>query len=80
MASIVSNQGMVLESMEDLNNKYLQLFENNKINVFSRPINWGGYKVRPHRIELFEFKESRFHLRSMFYIENMKWLKAYLQP
>lgn len=80
ITSIISQQGHILDSMEELEKNHSKLFEDKSLKTFSKPADWGGYKVKPHRVELFEFKISRLHTRTMFYYENDKWFKMYLQP
>ncbi|MFA1773421.1 pyridoxine 5'-phosphate oxidase C-terminal domain-containing protein [Rufibacter glacialis] len=45
-----------------------------------RPDNWGGYAIKPTRIEFMEFKPTRFHNRKLYILENQKWILKALQP
>lgn len=45
-----------------------------------RPVNWGGYCVRPVSIEFLTFQESRLHLRELFERKGNEWTKRLLQP
>lgn len=45
-----------------------------------RPPKWGGYYVVPHRIEFLTFQETRLHERLLFYQENGRWQRQWLQP
>jgi len=80
IVSVVSNQGQHVDEPEKLNQKYQEaeiLFKDKQI---IRPENWGGYSVDPIRIELLEFKESRFHSRTLFTNIDGQWEVKYLQP
>jgi pyridoxamine 5'-phosphate oxidase len=80
IVSLVSQQGEEIESIELLNKKYKEaevLFSNKTI---ARPDNWGGYAIKPIRIEFMQFKESRFHERKLYELINGQWKVKQLQP
>ncbi|WP_373492707.1 pyridoxine 5'-phosphate oxidase C-terminal domain-containing protein [Aquiflexum sp.] len=41
---------------------------------------WGGYSIKPIRIEFMEFKTTRFHIRKLFERKNDLWLESQIQP
>ncbi len=45
-----------------------------------RPATWGGYCIRPERVEFLRFTESRLHERLLFVRSGSKWAARYLQP
>lgn len=45
-----------------------------------RPSNWGGYRVRPTRIEFLTFRANRLHERSQYSREDGTWSQQWLQP
>jgi pyridoxamine 5'-phosphate oxidase len=80
IVSIVSNQGQALNDIEILKQKY-QDFEATFVNQnLTRPENWGGYSIKPIRIEFLEFKPTRFHDRKLYEWMNGQWTKTKLQP
>lgn len=80
LLSILSDQGEVLKSRHDLEKK-LEAFEANfEGKALKRPNDWGGFYISPYRIELLEFKESRFHERRLFTKNKGEWEVMELQP
>ncbi|MFD0861248.1 pyridoxal 5'-phosphate synthase [Sungkyunkwania multivorans] len=80
VVSLISEQGMEIKEIDQLKaiffNKLKEL-ENEKI---ARPKDWGGFSIAPTRIEFMEFKESRFHLRECYTIQEDSWDAQYIQP
>lgn len=56
IVSIVSNQGEILNDCDTLNKKYQEVETNFSNQILARPENWGGYSIKPIRIEFLEFK------------------------
>ncbi len=64
IGAIASAQSSVLESREDLEEKYLRFVEKfPKGSKVPRPEYWGGYLVRPVSIEFWQGRYSRLHDR-----------------
>lgn len=80
IVSIVSNQGQALNDIETLNKKYYETETNFSDKLLTRPENWGGYSIKPIRIEFLEFKPTRFHDRKLYQLVNEQWTKTELQP
>lgn len=45
-----------------------------------RPENWGGYFIKPLRMEFLQFKSSRLHVRKFYQMHNDQWTFSFLQP
>ncbi len=46
-----------------------------------RPAHWGGYRLRPHAIEFWQGRASRFHDRVEYHLQaDGSWLRRRLQP
>jgi pyridoxamine 5'-phosphate oxidase len=45
-----------------------------------RPDNWGGYFIKPLRMEFLQFKSSRLHVRKFYQMHNNQWTLSFLQP
>ncbi|MFN3876547.1 MAG: pyridoxal 5'-phosphate synthase, partial [Flavobacteriales bacterium] len=46
-----------------------------------RPMHWGGYRVRPARIEFWQGRPGRLHDRIAFeQLSDGQWLRVRLQP
>lgn len=80
IVSIVSNQGKKIQNIDLLLEKYHRLDSELNINQLKRPKNWGGFEIKPIRIEFLEFQSSRFHKRYLYELNNNKWTKKLLQP
>lgn len=44
------------------------------------PKGWGGFTIKPQRIEFLEFNDSRMHKRTLYKKRKKAWTKEYLQP
>jgi pyridoxamine 5'-phosphate oxidase len=44
------------------------------------PDDWGGYRLRPERIELWQHRDDRLHDRVLYRLEDGEWAPARLQP
>ncbi|MEM6892385.1 MAG: pyridoxal 5'-phosphate synthase [Bacteroidota bacterium] len=76
--SVVSKQGEVTDNLAVLERKMLDKVAEKE--PITRPKDWGGFAIKPLRIEFMEFKETRFHDRKCFLLENGKWQMLQLQP
>ena len=68
--------------LEDYDDLKLRLREADN-QFLARPIprpDWGGYCVKPERIEFLSFAENRLHERVLFVLEAGEWQKTLLQP
>lgn len=49
-------------------------------NGIARPVYWGGYRLKPHRVEFWQGGPNRFHDRVLFTQEKGAWIKQRLMP
>jgi pyridoxamine 5'-phosphate oxidase len=75
----------MLQSRKIPNRKYLEnLFEEQKNNFdgkeIPRPADWGGYILKPCRIEFWQGRENRLHDRIMYEKKNMRGQMNRLAP
>lgn len=76
--STICEQGEDIDNLEKLQTEVLEkISEKDKI---TRPKNWGGFSIKPIRIEFMEFKTTRFHDRTFYEIKNGEWSAKKLQP
>jgi pyridoxamine 5'-phosphate oxidase len=76
--SAICEQGKEIENLWNLE---IQIKEKVlKKEIIKRPGNWGGFSIKPIRMEFMEFKESRFHDRTFYEFENNKWTVRKIQP
>jgi len=80
LVSLLSEQGKEMDSLEGLIKKYQEAETAFAHKVVPRPDNWGGYSVKPVRMEFMEFKASRFHERKLYELKNNNWELKLLQP
>lgn len=78
IVSAVSEQGQILQDPDRLNEKYKKLEATTE--KIPRPKNWGGFSIQPKRIEFLEFSATRFHIRTLYELENGSWKTSLLQP
>lgn len=76
--SSICEQGKEINDLTKLQQEILEkVSENTKI---ERPENWSGITIIPLRIEFMEFKQTRFHDRTLYEIESGVWKVKRIQP
>jgi len=75
-----SDQSTVIASREDLEKRFAQ-FELEFADNVPRPSHWGGYRVKPKAIELWQGRENRLHDRIRYRLqEDKSWSIERLAP
>lgn len=72
-SAVLADEAQLIEQLELAKQRY-----QNK--AIPRPANWGGYRIKPNKIEFFRFKPSRLHIRELYQRVNGVWQKQLLQP
>jgi pyridoxamine 5'-phosphate oxidase len=75
-----SPQSQVIESrewLEEQDQKFREIFTSNPI---MRPPHWGGYRVRPVRMEFWQGRPSRLHDRLCYIHQQGSWIIERLAP
>ncbi|HMC97122.1 MAG TPA: pyridoxamine 5'-phosphate oxidase [Flavobacteriales bacterium] len=76
-----SDQSRPVESRDALEQRYTRWSERLGDGTVPRPLHWGGYRVRPVRIEFWQGRNSRLHDRLAFeQLSDGKWVRTRLQP
>lgn len=78
--SIVSKQSEEISNLLILSRiigTFVDSYPNKKLKM---PKDWGGFLIKPTRMELMEYKETEFHIRKDFHKEGDKWVMSFLQP
>ena len=79
-ALVSAKQSSVIPSRSFLENKFEKIkkqFENSQI---SRPLNWGGFIVKPLEYEFWQGRENRLHDRIRYISKDSKWIIERLSP
>lgn len=77
----VSEQSEVIESREFLENKLAYFTEKfGEENPIPRPDHWGGYIVKPAKIEFWQGRPSRLHDRLLYTFTGENWKISRLSP
>ena len=75
-----SPQSKVIASRDELIEKVRETEARFKDKPVERPPFWGGFRIRPERIEFWEGRESRLHERFVFESKNGQWTQSRLAP
>lgn len=79
-ALVSAKQSSVIPSrsfLEDEFEKIKKQFENSQI---SRPLNWGGFIVKPIEYEFWQGRENRLHDRIRYIKKDSNWITERLSP
>lgn len=80
VSAIISSQSQPVPSrkyLEQLRDTFIAGYPDEKLD---RPDNWGGYILRPQRVEFWQGRHSRLHDRIQYLLADGKWLKERLAP
>ena len=81
ISAIASPQSQVISSREWLESQVKKVSDKLEGRQFHRPMNWGGYLVRPITIEFWQGRSSRLHDRLQYSLqENGEWRMERLAP
>jgi pyridoxamine 5'-phosphate oxidase len=76
-----SDQSRMVESRAKLEERYDRWMERFKDVDVPRPLHWGGYRVKPVRIEFWQGRSNRMHDRIAFeHFQDGTWNSMRLQP
>lgn len=78
--STISKQGQDLEKVESLQHTFQAFKRELGEGTVVRPEEWGGYSIKPLRMEFMKFKANRFHERILYQLHNGQWTKKHIQP
>ncbi len=75
-----SSQSEVLMSREALEEKVVDFTKKFEGSVVPRPAHWGGYRVKPTRMEFWQGRPSRLHDRIVYLKSGNDWKQSRLSP
>jgi len=80
LSAVISNQSQTVPDREYLEKLWdvqqIQSVENR----ITRPPFWGGYEVKPRRIEFWQGRPNRLHDRILFSLNGTEWVISRLAP
>lgn len=76
----VSEQSNVIPNREVLEKRQVELEAQYKDSVIPKPPHWGGYRVKPNKIEFWQGRPSRLHDRILFTNVENNWKIERLSP
>lgn len=79
IASALSPQSQVIESIEALESRMLELRQQYPDGI-KRPENWGGYRIVPDTVEMWQGNVGRLHDRFRFRRDGESWRRERLAP
>lgn len=80
IAAWASEQSEPIESRELLDERYEHFEKRFAEEAVARPHSWGGYVVKPERVEFWESRPNRMHDRFEFVRTGAVWERRRLQP
>lgn len=76
-----SDQSRPVEDRDQLEQRFTRWTERFNDEEVPRPLHWGGYRVRPVRMEFWQGRQSRLHDRLAYeHLSDGSWLRTRLQP
>jgi len=80
IGAVASPQSQIIPNREFLEEKFDELKSKAEGKTIAKPAHWGGYIVKPTRIEFWQGRRSRLHDRINFELIKGSWVKTRLAP
>ena len=80
LGAIASPQSAVVSDREFLETRLAELEVEYHDRSVERPENWGGYRIKPLRIEFWKSRAGRLHDRVLYELTNGEWARTRLAP
>jgi pyridoxamine 5'-phosphate oxidase len=80
VSAAISPQSYVISGRGFLEKEREKLLSRIKDKEIARPLNWGGFIIKPVQFEFWQGRQSRLHDRIQFRLENKKWIIERLAP
>ncbi len=81
LAALASRQSEALGSREDLERRFAELGKKYEGAAVPRPAFWGGYRIRPERVEFWKNGAHRLHERTLYELDALgQWRQRLLYP
>jgi pyridoxamine 5'-phosphate oxidase len=80
LAALLSEQSETLESREELETQFMNLWKQYEGQEIPYADHWGGYLVEPRTIEFWQGRKNRLHDRILYERDGELWVKKRLAP
>ena len=80
ISATASHQSMEIESYESLVEAVKKIESSNEGKKLERPERWGGFILKPERIEFWVDQKNRLHKRKLYKLEDEQWKISLLSP
>lgn len=80
ISAVASDQSQVVKSRAILDESWQKVLDDHKDSTVRCPEDWGGYILKPTRIEFWQGRENRFHDRILYQMKDEKWDVNRLAP
>lgn len=80
IAAIISKQSEEIPNRQFLENRFFDLQDKLHGEIPERPESWGGYIVKPIKIEFWQGRESRLHDRILYVKQGTEWITKRIAP
>ena len=81
ISATISPQSRAVRDRSELEKRYAEFAETHKEQIVPLPTFWGGYRVRPDRIEFWQGRKSRLHDRLLYTrASDGTWSRSRLAP
>ncbi len=81
LAALVSKQSKKLNNLQQLQEEWKLLRGQLKGKKLNRPSHWGGYQLKPYRIEFWQGRPNRLHQRLRYNLKSdLEWGREMLYP
>lgn len=80
ISGTISPQSRPIASLHALQTEAERLEEKLGDQPIPRPENWGGFGIKPERMEFWSLGNYRMHERVLFILEGQRWTRSFLAP
>ena len=80
ISAIVSRQSSEIPSRKFLEDQVKEQQKTMESKTIKRPENWGGFRLKPLKIEFWQGRENRLHDRILYRKQNEEWKISRLAP
>ncbi|NOX46135.1 MAG: pyridoxamine 5'-phosphate oxidase [Chlorobi bacterium] len=80
VSAIISEQSKVVPNRKYLEKLWEGKLRKSQAEELKRPVSWGGYRVKPNRIEFWQGRPNRLNDRFLYEKEGDNWVLSRLAP